>query len=175
MIWIWQICKNMHPHFADGAFKLAAASGCRSDSDGCYSSPAAAILQWHPLLLRLPGYPRITQSENIILTYPWLCKSGYLIPTYPWICKSRHLIPTYPRLFLSTKSIHRDRDIPGYPDLPRVSFFQMPRLKLGCHEWQALPAACQGKKVDEKFITYQEKCHMCVTFSMSKWRVLGAS
>ena len=130
MIWIWQICKNMHPHFADGAFKLAAASGCRSDSDGCYSSPAAAILQWHPLLLRLPGYPRITQSENIILTYPWLCKSGYLIPTYPWICKSKHLIPSHP---ISIYKIYAwiSRDILTFPgccfsrcyEAARPSFF----------------------------------------------------
>ena len=32
---------------------LAAASGRGSDSDGCDVSPAAAILQWHPLWQRL--------------------------------------------------------------------------------------------------------------------------
>ena len=32
---------------------LAAASGRGSDSDGCDASHAVAILQWHPLWLRL--------------------------------------------------------------------------------------------------------------------------
>ena len=64
-------------------------------------------ISWVPL----KGYPRITQSQIIVLTYPGLCKSGYLIPTYPGICKCKHLIPTYPGLSQSTKSI------PGYPGL----------------------------------------------------------
>ena len=35
------------PRFADEALPLQV--GVRSDSDGCYSSPAEAFLQWHPL------------------------------------------------------------------------------------------------------------------------------
>ena len=70
-------------------------------------------MAWVPL----KGYPRISQSRIIILTYPGLYKtnykSGHLIPTYPSpeICKSRHLqvFPIYPGLSQSTKPI------PGYP------------------------------------------------------------
>ena len=61
-------------------------------------------MAWVPL----KGYPRIIQSQIIILTYPWLYKSGHLIPTYPWICKSGHLIPNYRGLSQSTFPI------PGY-------------------------------------------------------------
>ena len=55
--------------------------------------------RWMKRMVQLPlrGYPRITQSRIIILTYPGLCtgKSGFCIPSYPgMICKSRNL--TYP-------------------------------------------------------------------------------
>ena len=58
-------------------------------------------MAWAPV----QAYPRITQSQIIILTYPGICTSGYLIPIYPWICKSRHLILTYPGLSQSMFSI----------------------------------------------------------------------
>ena len=50
----------------------------------------------------------------------------------PGICKSRHLTPTYPNLsWIIPKSIPARGDTmipgPGYPDLPRVSVFQMSR------------------------------------------------
>ena len=89
-------------------------------------------MAWVPL----KGYPRITQSEIIILTCPGLCKSGYLIPTYLGICKTRHVITTYGVLGYPNQSLrirscqYQDiEDYPTYPDsdLPRVSFFQMIR------------------------------------------------
>ena len=84
-------------------------------------------LRWmkHMAWVPLKGYPRINQSRIIILTYPGLYKSGHLIPPYPWICKSRHLIPRFPT-YPGFSNLHfLYQDIPGYPDLPKVSFFQM--------------------------------------------------
>ena len=205
-ILIWQICKNMHPHFADGATVPRCCKWAWVWL-GWLQRLAGGVLQWHPLWLRLwrlvfsqhwtkirpicypvgvalylhaqdhklltwdilgypslfddivgqpliskviqfsggqwrykeesrdqppprgsqawrwtkrktwvhlKGYPRLTQSRIIILTYPGLYKSGqcgHLIPTYPWICKSRHLIPTYSGLSQSKFSIK------GYPSL----------------------------------------------------------
>ena len=64
-------------------------------------------MAWVPL----QGYPRITQSWIVILTYPWLNMSGFFFSNFPRICKSRHLIPTYAGLSQSTYLIQ------GYPKL----------------------------------------------------------
>ena len=79
-------------------------------------------MAWVPL----KWYPRITQSKIIILTYPGLCKSGYLIPTVIQLTPEYASPDILSQLVLCNTNLQNLYwDIPWYPDLPRVSFFQI--------------------------------------------------